>query len=434
VRTNVKITAVRIALLGAALGAVPGIGASIIDWIAYGHAARTEKNAHTFGTGDIRGVIASEASNHAREGGALLPMLAYGVPGSAGSALLLSAFLIQGLTPGPEMLTKHLDMTLTIIWSLVLATLLSAAICIVLSGVMVKLVGVRYSMLLPIILSLGFAGSYEGGRHDWGDLIVMLAAGLIGWLMRELGWPRAPLLLGLVLGDLFERYLFISIQRYGHDWLSRPLVILLFVISLYGMVRSSRGLIKRTILAFRAGARRLHFGPHVQFNLVLIAVVGVALVLSLAWPGRARVVPEIVAIVALAFASANLLLELFRPESAAAALNDQWAAMELPATGGPDGEPLPRAVVFGRGALYFAWLVGVVLTAAAIGLLPALVIFAFTFARFEGGETRLKSLALAAGIGIGCLLLFDVALGSTWPRSLIGDIFPALRAATRGLV
>ena len=116
---------IRVAWLGASLGAIPGIGAAVVDWIAYGHAARTEKDAHlTFGTGDVRGVLASEGANNAKEGGALVPTIAFGVPGSASMAILLGAFLIHGLIPGPDMLTKNLDVTYSMVWSVAMANIL----------------------------------------------------------------------------------------------------------------------------------------------------------------------------------------------------------------------------------------------------------------------------------------------------------------------
>jgi TctA family transporter len=106
----------RCAAIGSLLGAVPGVGSAVIDWVAYGHAARTEKGAQeTFGTGDIRGVIASESSNNAKEGGALVPTIAFGVPGSASMALLLGAFTAQGIVPGPRMLSDHLDVTYALV-------------------------------------------------------------------------------------------------------------------------------------------------------------------------------------------------------------------------------------------------------------------------------------------------------------------------------
>src|ERR1700733_6788195 len=101
----------RCGVLGTGLGAIPGIGSAVIDWIAYGYAQRTEKNSESFGTGDVRGVIAPESSNNAKEGGHLVPTIAFGVPAGASMAILLGAFLMHGLTPGPDMLTKHLDLT-----------------------------------------------------------------------------------------------------------------------------------------------------------------------------------------------------------------------------------------------------------------------------------------------------------------------------------
>ena len=131
---------IRCATIGAGLGAVPGIGASVVDWIAYGHAARTEKDAHLhFGKGDVRGVIASESSNNAKEGGALVPTIAFGVPGSASMALILGAFLIHGLVPGPEMVTKKLDVTYTMVWSVAVANIIGAGICFTFADQLAKL-------------------------------------------------------------------------------------------------------------------------------------------------------------------------------------------------------------------------------------------------------------------------------------------------------
>ena len=120
----------RCGAIGAGLGSIPGMGSAVIDWIAYGHAASTEKGAaKTFGSGDIRGVLASEGSNNAKEGGALVPTIAFGVPGSAQMAILLGAFLIQGLIPGPDMLTTNLEVTYSMVWSVALANILGAGVC-----------------------------------------------------------------------------------------------------------------------------------------------------------------------------------------------------------------------------------------------------------------------------------------------------------------
>src|SRR5439155_8435695 len=214
----------RCSILGTGLGAIPGIGSAVIDWIAYGYAQRTEKNAHTFGTGDVRGVIAPESSNNAKEGGHLVPTIAFGVPAGASMAILLGAFLMHGLTPGPEMLTKRLDVTYTIVWSLTLAHVIGALICLSGSRWLAKISTVRPEILLPIVLALVFVAAYEGS-HDWGDLFVLIGFGVVGWIMKRLGWPRPPMVLGIVIGGIFERYLYISTSLYGAGWLLRPVVI-----------------------------------------------------------------------------------------------------------------------------------------------------------------------------------------------------------------
>src|ERR1700722_11063786 len=214
----------RCSWLGAVLGAVPGLGSAVIDWIAYGHAVRTEKSTERFGHGDIRGVIAAESSNNAKEGGHLVPTIAFGVPAGASMALLLSAFLMHGLVPGPEMLTKHLDVTYMIVWSLTLAHVIGAIICLACSRWLAQISRIRPEILLPVIIALVFVAAFEG-EHDWGDLYSLLFFGIVGWIMKRLGWPRPPMVLGIVVGGIFERYLFISTQLYGWGWLWRPAVL-----------------------------------------------------------------------------------------------------------------------------------------------------------------------------------------------------------------
>ena len=161
----------RCSWIGSAMGAIPGIGASVIDWISYGHALKTEKDAaKTFGTGDVRGVIAAESATNAREGGALVPTVAFGVPASAGMAILLGAFLIHGLVPGPDMLTKHLDLTYSMVWSIAIANILGSGLCFAFSGQLAKIATLRYTLFMPGVLSLVYIGAFEATR------IVVLSA------------------------------------------------------------------------------------------------------------------------------------------------------------------------------------------------------------------------------------------------------------------
>src|ERR1700726_3785985 len=246
----------RCGVLGVGLGAIPGIGSAVIDWIAYGYAQRTERNSETFGTGDVRGVIAPESSNNAKEGGHLVPTIAFGVPAGASMAILLGAFLMHGLTPGPEMLTKHLDLTYMIVWSLTLAHVIGAVICLACSRYLAQISRIRPEILLPIIIALVFVAAFEG-EHDWGDLYALVFFGVIGWIMKRLGWPRPPMVLGIVVGAIFERYLFISTQLYGWGWLWRPAVLAILACVVWALYRPVAQIVANLIAEFReVGGRR----------------------------------------------------------------------------------------------------------------------------------------------------------------------------------
>jgi TctA family transporter len=217
--------------LGVVLGSVPGMGAAVIDWIAYGSAARMVKGAsETFGKGDVRGLIAAESANCSREGGALIPTLAFGVPGSPSMALLLGAFLAHGIAPGPKLLDTQLDVTYTLVWSLALANVVGAGVCFLSANPLARIATLRAGILIPTVFAVCFVGAYQGSL-SFGDLVVLVSFGLIGWTMKRHGWARAPLILGFVLGKLIEKYLFISVGRYQFEWLQRPGVIAIFAIT-----------------------------------------------------------------------------------------------------------------------------------------------------------------------------------------------------------
>jgi len=228
----------RCSFLGVWIGILPGLGSAVVDWIAYGHARQTCKDAAaTFGRGDVRGVIAPESANNAKQGGALVPTLAFGVPGSASMALLIGAFLIHGIQPGPEMLTKNLDITYAIVWSTAIANIMATGLALLFTNQLAKLSAVRINLLAPLVMIVVFLAAYQA-TASMGDLITLLAIGALGWIMKRCGWPRPPLLLGFVLGALIERYIFISVKAYGSNWLARPLVLAIFLITIVTLVYS----------------------------------------------------------------------------------------------------------------------------------------------------------------------------------------------------
>lgn len=218
---------VRSALIGVGFGVIPGIGGSVIDWIAYAHARATARDKSQFGKGDVRGVIGTESATNAREGGTLVPTLLLGIPGNASSAVLLGGLVLLGLNPGPEMITTHLDVTLTVVWSLVLAHVFATAIAFALSKPVARVTLVRGKVLAPFLFVVVLAAAYQA-TSSVGDLLVVLVLGLAGYWMKLVGFPRAPLIIGFVLSDGLARYLHLSISLYGWAWLTKPSVLAIF--------------------------------------------------------------------------------------------------------------------------------------------------------------------------------------------------------------
>ncbi len=422
-----KFLVVRCASIGALLGAVPGIGAAVIDWIAYAHAARTIKGADkTFGTGDIRGVIASESSNNAKEGGSLVPTIAFGVPGSASMALILAAFTVHGIVPGPRMLSTNLDITYALVWSIAIANVLGAGVCFLFAGQLAKLALLRASILVPIVLAVSFIGAFQGQRA-WGDLYLLVAAGVLGFVMKRLGWPRPPVILAFVLGSLLERYMFISTLRYGGDWLMRPLVLIILALALYGVFAPT---LRSAIAAWR-GKRNVSlsfgFGLHrppldVAFTGGLFVLFAATLVTSAGWDFGARLFPQVIGWTGLVATGVLLFAMLFvRMERTAPAAHGE-ATLDVR----DDLGDLGAAVMWRRALVFFAWCVGYLVAAALIGMLPAMVVFLFAYL-VTAGERLWLAAALTLGIGAASYGLFHYVLVVPWPDAVLGDLFPALR-------
>jgi TctA family transporter len=424
----------RCSWIGGGIGSIPGISASVVDWLAYGHALKTEKGASaTFGKGDVRGVIASESSNNAKEGGALVPTVAFGVPGSATMAILLGAFLIHGLVPGPDMLTKNLSITYSMVWSVALANILGAGLCYAFSPQFAKLATLRYTLILPAVLGIIYIGAFEATRQ-WGDLFTLLFFGLVGWMMKQLKWPRPPLILGVVLGDIIERYLFISIERYGLSWMLRPVVVLLFALAILGLIRPflqdirSQGGVMRMLASFQ----RPTFHPSQLFTVFMIALIGGAVIAALRWDFSAKVVPLVVGTVALSAAALSLFNEMCRkPATPAAEGLAQHAQHEVAEKIHmdlvSDTGHLPVREIVARAALFFGYLIGFMAVMAVIGLIPTAGLFVVFFMRYEAKERWTLVIPYAVVLVLFIFLAFDYFMAVPWPPTLIGQWFPALK-------
>ncbi len=214
----------RCSVLGAFLGMIPGLGGVVGQWIAYAHAVQSSPNRERFGNGAVEGVLGPGAANNSKEGGNLIPTIAFGVPPSVTMAVLLGAFIIQGLTPGPDMLTKHLDITYSMVWVLIVANVITVGACFLFLRPLARVTEVRSSFVVPGVIVLIALGGFTAS-NQFADIWVTMAFGILGWIMVELDWPRPPLILGLVLGRLAENYLFLSVARYDMEWLTRPVVV-----------------------------------------------------------------------------------------------------------------------------------------------------------------------------------------------------------------
>lgn len=224
----------RSSAIGTVIGAIPGIGGAVAGFIAYGHASQTARDRSRFGKGDIRGVLAPEAAIDAKDGGALIPTLALGIPGGSGTAVLLGVLTLHGLSPGREMLTSNLVLVFALIWSLFLSNWITSLLGLALVNPMARLSTIRTTRLIPVILALAVLGSLQF-RGLIADVVCAMLFGLLGYVMKRLDWSRIPLVIALALAPLFESnlHLTLRLQELGRiDFWSRPMVITLVLLTL----------------------------------------------------------------------------------------------------------------------------------------------------------------------------------------------------------
>jgi TctA family transporter len=184
---------VRGSLIGVWAGILPGIGATAGSWMSYGHVVAMASDRENFGKGDIRGVIGPESANNSVEAGDFIPTLLFSVPGGAPAAILLGALFFYGIQPGPRMVQENLDLIFTIIWSFAIANTMGAALCFFLSPALARLTWIPFARLAPAIVVTIFFGAFQSSEN-FGDIYAMLGLGMLGWMMKKLGWPRAPFL------------------------------------------------------------------------------------------------------------------------------------------------------------------------------------------------------------------------------------------------
>jgi TctA family transporter len=368
-------------MIGAIVGVVPGVGASVAQWIAYAHAARRPAAGSAVGSGAIEGVLGPASATTATLGGALVPTLALGIPGSVTTTFLLGALVFKGLTPGQAMLTPegqggHLTLTFALVWCIVLASAIGAAIAISALGWIASLATSAPSRLLPIVLTLVLIGTI-GERRSQADLLILVVLGTLGYAMAMLDVPRAPLVLGFVLGPLLERRLLLSNTVYGWAWVLRPGVLLLAATA-----------VALFFLSRRVGS---HSSPRASRTATSGqgAIAGVLIVCGAAGTLATMSLPAIPALFPrIAF---GLTLTCGVVQAVVARRSKQ------------DGQP--SQTTDRRHLVRLAWFLLFAANAWGLGLIFGTILSAALFLRFEARESIKATVAITAALGVAARLI-----------------------------
>ena len=224
-------TIIRSGLIGTFIGILPGVGEDVAAWSSYAAAKRASKEPEKFGKGSIDGLMAAETGDNACVPGAIIPVLTLGIPGSAPAAVLMAAMLIHGVRPGPMIMTEAPTFVYDVVAMMMYATLGILLYGLTLTKLLIKVLMVPKPVIIPIIFVLCVVGSYAISSRLF-DVWVMLGFGVVGFVLRRLDYPIAPLVLGMVLGDLMEKGLRRGLVLSDGDltpFLTRPISAVLWV-------------------------------------------------------------------------------------------------------------------------------------------------------------------------------------------------------------
>ena len=229
---KLKWSIVRSGLVGCLIGIFPGAGGTIASFLAYDVEKRLSKHPELFGQGAPEGVAAAEASNSGSVGGAMVPMLTLGIPGSSTAAVLLSALMIHNLNPGPQLFTQQPELVYGLFASMFVANLMLALVGFFGAKLWVRVGYIKKTILFPLIFAFAILGSYSIKKSMF-DVGTCLAFGIIGWVFKKYDYPASPIVLGLVLGKLIEENFVQTMMVTGPvGFVTRPLTVILFLISI----------------------------------------------------------------------------------------------------------------------------------------------------------------------------------------------------------
>jgi putative tricarboxylic transport membrane protein len=229
-------TAIQGGLIGSIVGLLPGMGGTVAMFLSYAGAKGRSEHPEMFGKGAVEGVIAAESANNAKEGGQLVPTVAFGIPGGSAMAIFIGVLFIVGLPPGPELMNENLDMVYYMAWSLALAGIVGSAIGLIIAPHVARLATVSPGVLAPVLIAFSVGGAIVDSRLITGVYVVIIA-GIVGYWLRILDYSLAGITLGFLLGPVVERQLFISINAYGPSFVTRPLTLAIFALMAAVIIR-----------------------------------------------------------------------------------------------------------------------------------------------------------------------------------------------------
>ncbi|KUO65579.1 MAG: C4-dicarboxylate ABC transporter permease [Gracilibacter sp. BRH_c7a] len=235
------VTMIRSSFIGIFTGLIPGTGGDTACWFGYNEAKRFSKHKEKFGTGYPEGVAASEAANNAVVGGALIPTLALGIPGSSGTAVLMGGLMVHGIMPGPTLMTEYADVTYTLIWAVMLANFAMFGVGLLFTRVSVSVTKVPNKVLAPIIVILSVIGSFSINNSVF-DVGLMFGFGLLGYFMDKIKMPTAPMIVGLILGMMLDNSFNQSMMMSQDDYLvffKNPIAATLLAIAGLSILQST---------------------------------------------------------------------------------------------------------------------------------------------------------------------------------------------------
>ena len=394
----------RCSAIGCICGALPGLGNTVIDWIAYGHVIQTSRKRDRFGSGDIRGVLAPESANNAKEGGALIPTILFGIPGSGSMALLLGGFILIGIEPGLNMVTEDLDLVYIMIWSVALANVIGAGTCLLLAQHIAKLTTIRYALIAPFMFALIFFAAFQATR-DWGDLLALFALGALGVYMKRFGWPRPALLIGFVLSDKVEESIYHTYAVYKLTFFDRPIVIVLMVLTLLSIWAATRYKPKGPPLTVEGPHSHRNRAPQLVFFAAMVGFALVVLYDGLQWSFLTAIYPVIAGSLALLF-MIPLGIQLLRTRAPATVFYDS------------ERDSFDRNMERRSAEHYLLWLAAMLGIAALGGFVAGVAAFIYAFMRVKA-KCPHWACALGAAAFVLLLGILSDRLSLEYPQGLL---------------